>query len=661
MYLSISLLVSLLGLVAAGPLDLPADFNRYAPIQQGITWEPCGSTSNQRYCGRFEVPLDYANQTAGKASLAAVMYPATVKPKVGTLFVNPGGPGGEGVGYILGSAGDTIMNAAGGAYDIVSWDPRGVGRTYPKVECFATMEDARALWGRSLFWIGLEARGNFTDPADLQAFYDYVPGVDQELLAFGKQCLQYMPDTFQYLGTAAAVRDMVAMHDYLEGPDKPINYWGLSYGTVIGIYMVNMFPTRVGRVVLDGVVDPVYWANRPAHEIWAINVESADEALTGFVQACAAAGPAGCAIAVDGSTADSLRIWIQQLLDMAYDYRKAAGAQASFDSFDVRAQLFQGMYAPSQWKDLAVALKGRYDIIVSAIGSPAKRSTPLSNFDRRHTLIGEFDLRTRQSSEAPPDYAIQAITCADAVDPGDVTTQMVFDYLVKVTREVSPMFGPRWGIAGFYCHHWPVRAVERFTGPWNNKLSNPILVIGNEADPITPYRSAKAVADALGDSATLVEQDDYGHCSLAMHSDCTFSILADYFINNKLPTADQFCGTNQVLFPGQGITKSSISSLSVTSGNSGSTDVQSQLNAARARVQQLFVATVALGCALGLLVVFLVGSWLLRRQRGGSGKKDLVYWGKEGLHNEKEQGHDYKTPYDSASVAKLGGYTSVKT
>ncbi|KAG9119040.1 hypothetical protein FRC07_006157 [Ceratobasidium sp. 392] len=650
MYLFISILISLLTLVAADPLALPPNFNRYAPIQQGITWEPCGSTTNQRYCGRFEVPLDYANQTAGKASLAAVMYPATVKPKVGTLFVNPGGPGEEGVGYILGSAGDTIMNAAGGAYDIVSWDPRGVGLTYPKVECFATMEDARALWGHSLFWIGVEARGNFTDPADLQAFYDYVPGVDQELLAFGKQCLQYMPDTFQYLGTAAVVRDMVAMHDYLEGPDKPINYWGLSYGTAIGIYMVNMFPTRVGRVVLDGVVDPVYWANRPAHEatymphqIWAINVESADEALTGFVQACAMAGPAGCAIATAGSTTDSLRMWIQQLLDMAYDYRKAAGAQAIFDSFDVRSQLFQGMYAPAQWKDLAVALKGRWDTIVSAMGPPAKRSASLSKLDW-------VDLRTRQNSEAPPDYAIYAITCADAVDPSNVTTQMVFDYLVKVTREVSPMFGPNLGIAGFYCHHWPVRAVERFTGPWNNKLSNPILVIGNEADPITPYRSAKAVADALGDSATLVEQDDYGHCSLAMHSDC-----------NKLPTADQFCGTNQVLFPGQGITKSSISALSVTSGNSGSSDVQSQLDVARARVQQLFVATVALGCALGLLIVLLIGSWLLRRQRGGKSRKDLVYWGKEGLHDEKEQGHDYKTPYDGASVVKLGGYTSVKT
>ncbi|CAE6427837.1 unnamed protein product [Rhizoctonia solani] len=118
------------------------------------------------------------------------------------------------------------------------------------------------------------------------------------------------------------------------------------------------------------------------------------------------------------------------------------------------------------------------------------------------------------------------------------------------------MFGPVTPkIPGTYCHRWPVRAVERYTGPWNKKLSNPILVIGNQADPITPYINAKSVADALGDSAVLVEQDDFGHSSLAMHSNCTISVLQKYFLHNKLPQKDEFCGTNQELFPGTGITK----------------------------------------------------------------------------------------------------------
>ncbi|KAG8698244.1 hypothetical protein FRC09_007334 [Ceratobasidium sp. 395] len=604
-----------------------ADFHRFAPRQQGIKWGPCDNDNSTRLCGQFEVPLDYGNVAVGKASLKVILYPAFNTPKLGTLFVNPGGPGGSGVDYILGSAGTTIMTTAGGSYDIVSWDPRGVGGSYPRAGCFSTGTEANQFWGNSLFRVGVEARGNFTDPADLQAFYAQEPDVDRQLIAFGQKCLQYSPDTLQYIGTAAAVRDMVALHDYLEGPDKPVNFWGLSYGTAIGIYFVNMFPNRVGRVVLDGVVDPIYWANQPPHEascvIWAINVESADEALTGFVQTCAIAGPGNCAIAVSGSTPDSLREWVQQLIDLAYDYKKAAGANAQFGSFDIRVELFQGMYGPATWRQLAEDLRTRWDHLVTIMNNtPTRRYDPVFKLTRRIIPARNVDVQVRQTTpgnpDPPPDYAFQAITCADAVDPGDVTTKMVFDELVRVAREVSPMFGPRGGIAGFYCHHWPVRAVERYTGPWNSKLSNPVLVIGNEADPITPFRSAKSVADALGDSAVLVEQDDYGHSSLAMHSDCA---------NNN---------------------------------NSSSTDMQSQLDKTQARVRQLFGAIIALASALGLLLIFIIGSWILDK-KDGKDRKDVLYdWGKEGLGNEQEQGHVYDTPYDSVTTLKLGGYKPVK-
>ncbi|KAG8687539.1 hypothetical protein FRC11_007063 [Ceratobasidium sp. 423] len=83
-------------------------------------------------------------------------------------------------------------------------------------------------------------------------------------LKLGRRCVAYNPDTFKYIGTAAAVRDMIAIHAVLEGPEKPIDYWGVSCGTAIGSYFINMFPNRVGRVVVDGDIDPVYWANRPA-------------------------------------------------------------------------------------------------------------------------------------------------------------------------------------------------------------------------------------------------------------------------------------------------------------------------------------------------------------------------------------------------------------
>ncbi|QRV77215.1 Abhydrolase domain-containing protein [Ceratobasidium sp. AG-Ba] len=632
----IPLLSCLSTLAAASPWSLPTDFHRFAPRQPGIQWKLCGKNSNSTLeCGRFEVPLDYANEAAGKASLFVARYPATKQPKLGTLFMNPGGPGESGANFV---GNDVIMNTVGGQYDLVSWDPRGVGNSIPLAECFSNASEEEAFWKDTIPRTGLEARSNFThDPADLQAFYGQVPEVDRLLTELGKKCVEYSPGTFQYLGSVAAVRDMVALHNLLEGADKPLNYWGFSYGTIIGIYFVNMFPNRVGRVVIDGVVDPVYWANLPPYEMWSINAESTDEALNGFVTACAAAGPTGCAIASEGSTPDSLRDELRQIIDLAYDYKKSNGTSAEFGI------LFQGMYSPAQWPEVARTILTARNFLTSN-GTLTKRSLSLP--EKRQT----------NATEKASAYGRQSITCADAIDAGNTTTRDVFDEMVRVTRDVSQMFGPAFEIGGFYCHRWPVRAVERYTGPWNKKLANPILVIGNEADPVTPYRSAKSVADALGDSAVLVEQDDYGHASLAMHSDCTFKILNNYFLKSQLPSTDQFCGTNQQLFPGPGVTKSYLAALSASNSNSTS-ELQSQVEREKNRARQLLIGVI--GLTVGILLLLVWFFWpILFEKKSGRAQKDTLDWGKE----ESVEGYMYKTPYNDDAAQKMGGgYVPVQT
>ncbi|KAG9119699.1 hypothetical protein FRC07_005140 [Ceratobasidium sp. 392] len=646
--------------VQANSFSLPSGYHRYAPRNQGIDWAPCAQ-NDARDCARFEVPLDWHNETAGKASLAVARYRATQKPKIGTLFVNPGGPGESGVDMILGNA-DDIMAAAGGRYDIVSWDPRGVGKTVPRADCFANGTEENAFWEGTIPRAGLEARGNFTDQRDLEAFYAQVPEVDRLLKELGERCVAYSPDTFQYVGSAAAVRDMVAIHDILEGPEKPVDYWGLSYGTIIGVYFVNMFPDRVGRVVLDGVVDPVYWANKPAYEMWSLKPESTDEAFTGFVSACAAAGPTGCAIAIENSTADSLRQWTRDLIDAAYDYRRTAGPTAEVSSADIRLQLYQAMYQPTTWPKIAEQMATAAQLL--------KNQTSGVSNTKRSFNSGASILQNRQASNSSnedpaPDYGFQAITCADAVDAGNTTTKDVFDLLVNVSRTVSQMFGPIWADAGLICHRWPVRAVERYAGPWNKTLSNPILVIGNEADPVTPYISAKRVADALGNSAILLEQDDYGHLSLAMHSSCTTAVLQNYFLHNELPYDDKLCGTNQVLFPGPGVTKSTLSALSASgpgsSPGSGSsnTDLDTELEAARKRSRNLFITVIALAAALMLVIVGLLFSCVHRRKN----KSTRAAYIPRGAFERatEEQGHMYNNPFHSTANDEKGVYARVQT
>ncbi|EUC61817.1 hydrolase, putative [Rhizoctonia solani AG-3 Rhs1AP] len=532
--------------VQASAIPLLNEHHRYAPRNNHLEWQNCSLDDYPgRECARFEVPLDWHDEVVGKVSLAVIRYPAIKSPKLGTLFMNPGGPGSGGVQAIQGAFG---------------WDPRGVGESGPSIACFGTLDDAVAFWNGSFVRVGLEARGNFTSQTDLDEFYEQVDEVDDRLTRFGKQCVTYSPNAFQYIGTAAVVRDMVAMHDVLEGSDKPINFWGISYGTIIGIYFVNMFPDRVGHVVIDGVVNPKYWANRPAHEHMEVAFQSSDEAFEGFTAACAKAGPSRCAIAEQNSTQASLSKWTRDLINAAYDNRRTTGPSAQLSSAFIRSTIFMALYQPRGWSTLALQLKEASTLLrnpTSANTTQIKRWLPTS-VDSNHK--SRSDVSTPNKA---PSFAYQAITCADAQDAGNTTTKDVFDLLVKVTRNVSHMFGPigTAQISGTYCHRWPVRAVERFTGPWNKKLSNPILVIGNEADPITPYVSAKHVADSLGSSAVLIEQDDYGHGSTAMYSNCTVSALQRYFLHDKLPRKDKFCGTNQELFPETEITKSTLREL----------------------------------------------------------------------------------------------------
>ncbi|KAG8731172.1 hypothetical protein FRC11_004815, partial [Ceratobasidium sp. 423] len=361
------------------------------------------------------------------------------------------------------------------------------------------------------------------------------------------------------------------------------------------------------------------------------------------------------------STVDSIRKQLSDLIDAAYDYKREVGPNAEIGSAGIRMLLYKGMYTPIEWPKLAEQLTPLIEAvqnISSLSNSTHKRSirTPVSDISRRQNS------NNGTTNEDPaPNYAFQGVTCGDAVDPGNVTTKDTFDFLVKVTREVSQMFGPIWNDAGFYCHRWPVRAVERYTGPWNKKLANPILVIGNEADPVTPYISAKKVADALGDSAILIEQDDYGHLSINMHSTCTISALQDYFLNNKLPSQDKFCGTDQQLFPGPGVTKSTL--VKTGSQNNLSTDsgsLEDELKNARERSNKLFIAVIALAAAAGLLLVSLIFSCIRGRRK--SNVEHATYIPRAAFEKGgDEQGHTYDDPYTKGEGTKSGGYSRVET
>ncbi|CAE6463673.1 unnamed protein product [Rhizoctonia solani] len=513
-----------------------------------ISWTPCGDATIPRECGRFEVPLDYADSTAGTGSLAVARLNATVAPRLGTIFLNPGGPGESGVGWILSDDMLLILNGTGGQYDLVSWDPRGVGNTIPKVDCFESGTEEKTFWNGSIRGNNLEVRTDFTNTTARNEFYSHVDEVDHMLVKFGKQCNTQSKDMLKYIGTAATVRDMVALHDYLEGTQL-VNYWGVSYGTVLGSYFVNMFPERVGGVIIDGVVNPWDWATKQPLQILYDSLNSSDANFNAFASHCAAAGPSKCAIAQQNSTVESIRSWVFDLIALAYDHTRATGGTI-ITSGQLRALMWGTLYHPREWPELAQNL---VQISTALSNSPDLSSTiQTRNLSQQiHPIAPIRRDNNANSSDPANDYAYQSITCADAVDAGNSTTKQGFDTVVDVVNNYSRMFGPfmAWYAGGMYCHHWPVRAVERFTGPFNHTLQNKIMVIGNLYDPITPFISAKAVAEALGDSAILLKHNGYGHTSLYMHSNCTIAATSKYFTTGELPPTGTVCETDEKLFP----------------------------------------------------------------------------------------------------------------
>ncbi|KAI8992877.1 alpha/beta-hydrolase [Trametes punicea] len=516
----------------------------------GLDWGLCpGYPDADLTCASFPIPLDYHNASIGYGHLLVVKANAPSGDPKGTIFMNPGGPGVSGL-ESLATDGPALLNHSGGVYDIVSWDARGIGPyTFPgDVFCLAD-EEYDSFWNGSIEVTGVNWLGNFTIQTDLDDFYKQAPVIDAQYRAFGEKCLQGPnATTLPYIGTAATVRDMVAIADALQGPGTPINYWGLSYGTIVGSWFINMFPDRVGSVILDGVLDATDVATKQSYLLWRTQISSAEDVYNAFANACGLAGPEECALArSQGATGADVVNYVSEAIKTVHDHPDSSNVSMLM----LRAALYSGLYQPQTWAALAnETLASDIDII-------------LNSSTTQHTQGG---LLKRGTFSANHSYTEPAVVCADSVDADpNLTINDIFDEIVNVTRSVSPSFGAFWPIPWHRCSYWPVRAVERYQGPFNKTLANRVLVIGNSYDNATPFFEAQHIAEVLGNQAALVRQNGFGHTSIYQYSTCTANIIQAYLANGTLPS-DQLTicqiDNSVELFP-------HVSSSSVTVNNTG--------------------------------------------------------------------------------------------
>ncbi|KAI0701848.1 TAP-like protein-domain-containing protein [Cytidiella melzeri] len=525
-------LLALTWLSTTNCFSLAEAYFQMHPSQRKIgsqLWEKCDITGveERTLCGSIVAPLDYFDYDAGTAEIALSLYPAKNLPSKGIVLFNPGGPGGSGREFVA-LRGPVLQALTGEDYDIIGFDPRGIGQTKPSMKCFT----------------GGTTYVDFIRHTVLDRSYDLastMPSAEarKHLVAQHKEaealykaqfkiCEKTMGETMKYMGTSTVVRDIDFLTKHIAGEDALINFYGFSYGSILGQYLVNMLPDRIGRVVIDGVADAVAWSSKPYWQWYHQWLISTTDAYNIFVRRCSEVGATSCALANHtGEEPTDIKDRIEQLIDNLY-YEPLAVYDSEVPGMltagQLRIFLLRVLQQPIAWPGAAIALK----------------EAMLGNGGHILDALQQNPARDLQRS---------AVSCNDNAPFEMPPVEDIVDELLEVYHNVTrAVFSVVTTEPDAGCQNWPVSPPERFQGPWNHTLRNPILVFSNTADPVTPLDSGRKVVEQLGDSSRLVIQDSPGHCTLAMQSQCSGDVLRAYFADGTLPTPDTVCKTDSLPF-----------------------------------------------------------------------------------------------------------------
>ncbi|KZO96038.1 alpha/beta-hydrolase [Calocera viscosa TUFC12733] len=518
-------------------------------VSGGIAWAPCADLTEFE-CAYLSVPMDYTNPLPNETvSLSLRRLPATapMTDRMGTLFINPGGPGGSGTNAVA-RYGQDLHTILKGRYDILSWDPRGVNQTTPSLDCFATEFDEFIQhfkeWQLGLPFEMKEATGS--DDIWFEKIDAYYRSTVASCAKNGNQKM------LKSVSTAFVVRDIVSILDALGEKDRGLQYWGFSYGTILGATFSALFPELVHRVVLDGVSSARFYS-QDIFEWGRSGMDETYKVWDGFLAACAEAGPGRCALAKDGFTTDDVRMRVEKIINdlVAKPLPVPFSVQSGIiTASDVLYAIFRGLYAPKGWPDIATAIAEAE----SGNGTALLRELPLT--DRKGMLDNVFN---RYTTRLGSEVTTEAIMCGDT-DPSvshavAYASTEAFNEYSKELAKLS-ITGEIWAEWVGRCRIWNITATESYRGPWTvkdglKKTKFPVLFLGNTADPVTPLSAAKDMSKGFGsESASLLIQDGFGHCSLAHPSLCTARTIASYFIDGKVPEYGTVCPSDDgFLFP----------------------------------------------------------------------------------------------------------------
>jgi len=456
--------------------------------EQDVDWERCRSRLE---CAEIEVPLDYDEPAGRTITLSLLRVPAeSRRQRVGSLLVNPGGPGASGVDFAA-NAGAYFGSELRRVFDIVGFDPRGIGRSTP-VQCLD--DDALDAF--------VAADPDPDTPAEVTAG-------DRLVREFGEGCVAESGELASHVSTQEAARDIDIIREVVG--DRRLSYFGASYGTLLGATYADLFPENVGRMVLDGAIDP----SLSSIEMSLVQARGFEVALRAYVGACVERG--GCFL---GGTVDQGTQRIRRFLDEVERTPLPAGNGRTLEVGNAVLGIWAPLYNKSYWPTLDASLEAAFE-------------------GRGEFLMALSDAYTSRGPDGYADNSLEALYAVNCLDHSDPISSAEVAALVPRFERASPTFGAifAYGLSG--CAQWPVKG-EGGRGALTAAGAAPILVIGTSRDPATPLVWAEALAEQL-DSGVLVSRDGDGHTGYNAGNDCVDDVVESYLVAGVVPDGDVRC------------------------------------------------------------------------------------------------------------------------
>ena len=468
---------------SAEPIPTPS------PTIAPMRWSDCGKGFE---CGTIDVPRDYANPSGPIVRLALIRMAAEDRShKIGSLLINPGGPGGSGIEFVRKAVtGKAFSEALRSQFDIVGFDPRGVGASTP-IRCTDNLLDY------------LPDDQTPDSAAELKTVVD-------DAKAFAASCKRRNPDLLPYLDTLSVAKDLDRIRAAL-GDDK-LTYMGFSYGTLIGAMYASLFPTHVRAMILDGAVDPALGLAKFRED----QAVAFDAALGHFFADCAAR--IACAFHSNGQPGTAFDK-LMAAIDRKSLPTPGLANREQVDSTLAWAAVRGTLYSKAEWPVLALALQ------TAAEGDGSLMLL----------LTDPFLGRQEDGSYSNEIDAFFAVTCLDWP-----ASRNVDDYATLAAKlaKVAPRFGRLSAYGDIDCAFWPAPPV-RTPAPISAPGAPPIVVIGTTGDPATPYKWAVALTKQLG-TATLVTYEGEGHTAFGQSS-CVDKAVEAYLLKLTVPKTGLRC------------------------------------------------------------------------------------------------------------------------